>query len=192
METLETERLIVRPFAERDLCDFFEYASVPGVGEAAGWKHHLNLSETKKILKMFSEDPLENAVVLKKENKLVGSIGLQSASRISSDFPGRRVWEIGYVLSPFYEKHGYMTEAVKAVISCVFNKDLTDILAVSHFEGNEKSKGVILRCGFVYYRLVKNVYFAPIDANRDLWVYLLTKQDWAEKNPAAVSHGGMV
>ncbi|HPY80125.1 MAG TPA: N-acetyltransferase, partial [Bacilli bacterium] len=31
---LETERLMLRPFKEEDLQDFFEYASVPDVGEA--------------------------------------------------------------------------------------------------------------------------------------------------------------
>ena len=36
---LETERLILREFTYDDLDDFFEYASVPGTGEAAGWPH---------------------------------------------------------------------------------------------------------------------------------------------------------
>lgn len=30
--TLETERLILRPWRQRDLEDFYEYASVDGVG----------------------------------------------------------------------------------------------------------------------------------------------------------------
>ena len=34
---IETERLILRPWRESDLQDFYEYASVPGVGEMAGW-----------------------------------------------------------------------------------------------------------------------------------------------------------
>ena len=39
-KVIETERLILRPFREEDLGDFYEYASVEGVGEMAGWKHH--------------------------------------------------------------------------------------------------------------------------------------------------------
>ena len=35
--TIETERLILRPWKQTDLDDFFEYASVDGVGEMAGW-----------------------------------------------------------------------------------------------------------------------------------------------------------
>lgn len=34
--TLETKRLILRAFQIEDLENFFDYAKVPGVGEAAG------------------------------------------------------------------------------------------------------------------------------------------------------------
>lgn len=34
--TIETDRLILRAFKIEDLENFFEYARVPGVGEAAG------------------------------------------------------------------------------------------------------------------------------------------------------------
>ena len=37
---LKTNRLILRPWRLEDLDDFYEYASVEGVGEMAGWKHH--------------------------------------------------------------------------------------------------------------------------------------------------------
>ena len=39
---IETERLVLRAFRQSDLEDFFEYASVDGVGEMAGWQHHEN------------------------------------------------------------------------------------------------------------------------------------------------------
>ena len=37
---IETPRLILRPWTEADLNDLYEYASVDGVGEMAGWSHH--------------------------------------------------------------------------------------------------------------------------------------------------------
>ena len=43
--TLEAERLILRPFRQEDLQDFYEYASVEGVGEMAGWRHHAGVLE---------------------------------------------------------------------------------------------------------------------------------------------------
>ena len=37
---LRTERLILRPWKQEDLDDFFEYARVDGVGQMAGWLPH--------------------------------------------------------------------------------------------------------------------------------------------------------
>ena len=48
--TLYTERLILRPWQEKDLEDLFLYASVEGVGERAGWTHHKSREESLKVL----------------------------------------------------------------------------------------------------------------------------------------------
>ena len=37
---LHTPRLTLRPWRQGDLDDFYEYASVDGVGQMAGWKPH--------------------------------------------------------------------------------------------------------------------------------------------------------
>ena len=50
---IETERLILRAFTESDLTDFYTYASVPGVGEMAGWPHHQSIETSKDILRSF-------------------------------------------------------------------------------------------------------------------------------------------
>ena len=48
---IKTQRTILRPFQIGDLDDFFEYASVDGVGQMAGWLPHKNKEESLKILK---------------------------------------------------------------------------------------------------------------------------------------------
>ena len=35
---IETKRLVLRPFTTSDADDLYEYASVEGVGEMAGWR----------------------------------------------------------------------------------------------------------------------------------------------------------
>jgi len=47
--TLQTPRLILRGWRESDLADFYAYASVEGVGEAAGWPHHRSISERYEL-----------------------------------------------------------------------------------------------------------------------------------------------
>mgnify|MGYP006999078885 FL=1 len=44
--TLKTNRMIIRPWRQPALDDFYEYASVDGVGQMAGWRPHR--SEEKK------------------------------------------------------------------------------------------------------------------------------------------------
>ena len=83
-KVLETDRLILRAFEEDDLDDFYEYASVPGVGEMAGWKHHENKEESKKILDMFIEGDKTFAIYHKKDNKIIGSIGIENMDQKKS------------------------------------------------------------------------------------------------------------
>ena len=50
---LKTERLTLRPWRQSDLDDFFEYASVDGVGQMAGWIPHANREESQVIMNKF-------------------------------------------------------------------------------------------------------------------------------------------
>ena len=50
---LTTDRLTLRPWRESDLNDFYEYASVDGVGQMAGWNPHRNVEESRMILGSF-------------------------------------------------------------------------------------------------------------------------------------------
>ena len=68
---LETERLILRTWKITDLDDFFEYASVDGVGEKAGWEHLKSKDESLEILKMFIDEKKVFAIVLKKSTLMI-------------------------------------------------------------------------------------------------------------------------
>jgi len=48
---LETERLILRSWEERDANDLFQYASNPDVGSIAGWHVHTSIENSKEIIK---------------------------------------------------------------------------------------------------------------------------------------------
>ena len=50
---IETDRLILRPWRESDLEDFYEYARVDGVGQMAGWPPHQSIEVSKSILDSF-------------------------------------------------------------------------------------------------------------------------------------------
>ena len=50
MDTIETPRLLLRPWKLEDLGDFNHYCQSPEVGPNAGWKPHESLEESQKIL----------------------------------------------------------------------------------------------------------------------------------------------
>lgn len=152
--TLEAERLILREWRPTDLDDLFEYASVPGTGEAAGWPHHQNKEETLVILNGFIKNKKTFALVDKANGKVIGSLGLEkygNEDKLSEffDYQGR---EIGYVLSAAYWGKGLMPEAVQAVIDYCFNVLDFDFLLCGHYDKNNRSMRVQEKCGFAHYR----------------------------------------
>lgn len=75
--TIETERLLLRPVTADDAQDIFEYSSEPDVGSNAGWKPHETTEETIKIMnEIFIGQQNIFGIILKAENKLIGTIGL--------------------------------------------------------------------------------------------------------------------
>lgn len=151
---LESERVILRPFKQTDLDDLYEYASVPGVGERAGWAHHKTKEKAQEILNMFIEERKVFAIVLKENNKVIGSVGIENyhAEEKLSEFFDYQGREIGYVLSKDYWGRGLMTEIVKTVISYLFEKLDLDFLLCGYYDFNKESKRVQEKCGFIPYR----------------------------------------
>jgi len=151
---IETERLLLRPFQQSDLQDFYEYASVEGVGEMAGWSHHENIQTSQEALNAFIKEDKTFAIVYKENQKVIGSIGVEKYKNEQSwrEFFGYEGREIGYVLSKAYWGKGIMTEAVKAVILHLFRIVGLDFLLCGYYDFNVQSKRVQEKCGFQPYR----------------------------------------
>ena len=150
---LNTERLILRPWKESDLEDFFEYASVDGVGQMAGWLPHKSIEESRKRLDGFISK--KKTFALEYQGKVIGSLGIERYNESYypelAPFQGR---EVGYVLSKDYWGRGLMAEAVKAVIQYLFEVEKLDFIIAGHFEGNRQSARVIQKCGFTYVKTI--------------------------------------
>ena len=159
---IKTDRLILRPWKRSDLDDFFEYASVPGVGEAAGWTHHKTKEESKMILDMFIREKKTFAIEF--EGKVIGSVGIELYNEEQmpelSDKAGR---EIGFVLSKDYWGRGLMPEAVRGVIKWLFDEVGLDFIVCGHSPENLRSKRVQEKCGFSPF---KNGMFTTYDGEQ--------------------------
>ncbi len=151
---IQTKRLILRSFVQSDLDDFYEYASVEGVGERAGWKHHESKQASQQILNGFIKEDKTFAIVLKENNKVIGSLGVEKygMEETLTEFHNYKGREIGYVLSKDYWGKGIMPEAVKAVIDYLFDDLNLDFLLCGYYDYNNQSKRVQEKCGFKPYR----------------------------------------
>ena len=149
---LETDKLILRAWEITDLDDFFEYASVEGVGEKAGWEHHKSKDKSLEILKMFIEEKKVFAIVLKENQKVIGSIGIEELSEELDKLDNLLGRELGYVLNKDYWNKGIMKEAVSKVVDYCFNTLKLNFLMASYFNHNIASKKVLENLNFKFYK----------------------------------------
>lgn len=172
---LKTERLVLRGWKETDTDDLYEYASVDGVGQAAGWMPHKNKEESLGIVHMFMTNA--NVFALEYQGKVIGSLGLERYNeKMLPELDEKRALEIGFVLSKDYWGKGLMPEAVKEVIRYCFEELKTDVLVCRHFVSNTRSGAVQKKCGFRHHLTYtdQNAY----GVTGDHAVNLLWKEEW--------------
>ncbi|MBR3250849.1 MAG: GNAT family N-acetyltransferase [Erysipelotrichaceae bacterium] len=172
---LKTQRLVLRPWQNEDLDDFYEYASVDGVGQMAGWLPHENKEVSKLILNSFMEG--KKTFALEYKGKVIGSLGIEKYDE--ERFPeleGLRCREIGYVLSKDYWGQGLMAEAVNTVIDYLFNRAGLDVILCGHFLSNRQSKRVQEKCGFRHYAY--GTYKTRFDTIEEDEINILRKEEW--------------
>ncbi len=172
---LETERLILRPWRKEDLDDFFEYASVDGVGQMAGWLPHQSKDDTQMILDSFIGK--RRTFALEYQGKVVGSLGIEEYDE--DKFPelkDKKCREIGYVLSKNYWGRGLMPEAVKETIRYLFEEVRLDVILCGHFLSNQQSQRVQEKCGFRHYAYgTYETRFGTVEEDE---TNIMTREDW--------------
>jgi len=173
---IETERLRLRPWQETDVDDFYAYASVPGVGEMAGWKPHESIDVSREVLQMFLAAQDHFALVCKENQKVIGSLGLnKSWANDDPEFSALRLKDIGFVLSKDYWGQGLMAEAVSAVIDLCFDELELDAVTSGHNPANVQSKRVLEKCGFAYVK-TSEYYYEQFDLYTHSMRYMLYRE----------------
>lgn len=173
--TLRTPRLLLRPWQESDLDDFYEYASVDGVGQMAGWLPHKDKAESSRILKMFIDE--RKTLALEFEGKVIGSIGIERYDEEKlPEMASLRCREIGYVLSKDYWGRGLMPEAVQAVMAYLFETVRLDAILCGHFRRNSQSARVQRKCGFHFLKEVP--YTTRYGTVEDSVRNVIYRQEW--------------
>lgn len=176
---LETERLILRPWNEEDAGDLYEYAKDPQVGPIAGWPPHTSVENSREIIKDVLSAEETYAVVLKEEQKAVGSIGLMTGSASNLDIPDEE-GEIGYWIGVPFWGQGLIPEAVGEMLRHGFEDLHLEKIWCGYFDGNKNSKRVQEKCGFVYHHTNENIHWELMDDIRTEHVTCMTKEQWVK------------
>ena len=175
---LETKRLLLRPWEQNDLEDFYDYARVEGVGELAGWPHHQSIDVSRRILQSFIQGKATFALVYQETGKVIGSLGLQRSPYDGDpSYQHLRMKEIGYALSKAYWGSGFMPEAVRAVLEFLFSRCGADAVTAFHFAENGQSKRVLEKCGFRFVKQSEQ-YNEQLQKQMVHMEYILYKDWW--------------
>lgn len=148
---LQTKRLLLRAWKESDAEALYKYARNPNVGLIAGWPPHTSVENSREIIKVAFSAPETYAVVLKETGEAIGCVGIMAVrSEVKSAYMADNECEIGYWIGEPYWGQGLIPEAVNELLRYTFEDLGKTTVWCGYYDGNEKSKRVQEKCGFVY------------------------------------------
>lgn len=174
--TLETERLILRPWSEDDAEELYKYASDPEVGPPAGWPPHTSVENSRDIIRNVLSRQETYAVCLK-DGKPIGSIGLHLNGH--TDMTDRDdECELGYWLGKPFWGQGLIPEASREMLRYAFEKLGMRAVWCGYYDGNEKSRKVQTKLGFVYQHKTEGLEVSLMNEIRTGHCNLMTRERW--------------
>ena len=147
MRELETDRLRLRKVCADDAQAIFEnWASDDEVTKYITWNTHKSIEDTERILniwlKEYENEPCYRyGIERKSDGVLMGMIDVVGFHH------GNPV--IGYCSGRAYWNHGYMTEALRAVVDELF-ADGYETIVIEAIRENIGSNRVIEKAGFTF------------------------------------------
>lgn len=180
-KNMETQRLILRKWTESDAESLFEYAKDPDVGPIAGWQPHKSVEESLNVIRNVLCGKECYAICEKTNNIAIGSIELMLKEH--NDMSERDdECELGYWLGKPFWGRGYMPEAVREMLRHGFEDLGMNAIWCAYFDGNQKSKRVQEKVGFVYHHTCKEVPVPLMNEVRVGHTNLMTKDHWLSLN----------
>lgn len=148
--TLETDRLILRRFEITDAKEMYEnWASDDNVTKYLMWPTHTSIAISETIINEWvasyvNDNFYQWAILLKEENKLVGSISIVDSDDTTF------MLHAGYCIGKKWWHRGITSEALKCVIDYLFNETMVKRIESRHDPRNVHSGEVMKKCGMVY------------------------------------------
>lgn len=137
METITSSRLILRPFAQRDAADYFEYMQEP-VASCFLSQTLTSLKDAEQDVAKRSTDEQSIAVCLRATGKLIGDLFAE---------PEDDTFSVGWNFNPGFGGKGYACEAVAEMFAHLFTVRAARRLYAYVEETNLRSRRLCERLG---------------------------------------------
>lgn len=177
---LETERLVLRQWREEDAEDLYKYASDDRIAVPLGIVAHKSVDFSREVIRGPLCGEEEYAVCLKEDGRVVGCVELLLGDDREIK-EGERDGEISYWIGVDYWGQGLIPEAVEALARHAFADLSLDRLWCGYFDGNEKSKRVMEKCGFTYRYTKKDFLWRITGEIKTEHVFCLERAEWEQK-----------
>ena len=177
---METERLILRRWTDADADSLFEYAKNPAVGPIAGWPPHKSIEESKEVIRNVFNGAECYAICEKDNSTAIGAIELMLNGH--TDMTERDdECELGYWIGQPFWGRGYVPEAAEMLLRRAFQELGMTTVWCGYYDGNQKSKRVQEKLGFVFHHTCNEVPVPLLNEVRIGHTSVLTKKQWERK-----------
>ncbi|HPX93132.1 MAG TPA: GNAT family N-acetyltransferase [Bacillota bacterium] len=178
---LETERLILRRFTVADAEAMFKnWASDPEVTKYLSWEPHVNIEETREILRTWVNSyDFKNyyswGIEIKDSETLIGSIAVVEGRE------NIRLVHIGYCIGKPWWHQGYVSEALAELIRFFFEEVGVNRIESCHEPANTHSGDVMKKCGMQYEGLHRQSIYKPDGQFPDACYYAILAEDYRKR-----------
>lgn len=172
---IRTRRLLLRPYHESDAEDLFGIFSDPRVMRFMGapWTSmgHAREVIARDVAAIASGETLSLAIERREDSRLIGHCVLFRLSE------GCRRAEIGYGLAEWAWGHGFMNEALRALVRYGFDQLSLNRIEADTDPRNRPSVRTLERLGFVREGLLRERWIVDGEVS-DSAMYGLLHRDW--------------
>lgn len=149
---LETPRLLLRKFQEKDFADYCEYAIDSEMARMMGRYDFQNQEEARLNFNWLKDkEPRGYVIVLKENGKVIGNFTVYDRGFSTEQYPqlnGKLGKGLSFCISRQYQRQGLIHEACRHVIDQLFQQENADYIAYEHFDFNIPSCNLCHKLGF--------------------------------------------
>ena len=171
---LMTQRLAIRRFTTEDWPDLYAYLSDNEVVKYEPYAP-MDREQARQEASVRADNPNFYAVCLRENGTLIGNLFLEPLEFSS--------WELGYVFNRQYQKQGYATESVNALLKFAFQHLKARRITAACSTKNVRSWQLLERLGMRREGLMlQNIWFKKNAKGEPEWLdsylYAILKSEW--------------